>query len=161
MSERTDSTFDLEGEAAWDIADKCEQAREQWAHDALETARTNTDYGELFRRALVVQEKMRWCASELEELSVKAECFHHYEVEANKELVPDELPDYYRADFVSEAGESRNTVFPDDTGADLKSLSDDLGDLLSTETFDSLQHLAALWDAHWARRHDVNEPVTK
>jgi hypothetical protein len=104
---------------------------------------------------------MRWCEAELEELSVKAACFTHSEVEANKELVPDELADCYRADFVAEAGESRNTVFPADTWADLKSLSDDMSDILTTETFDSLKHLADLWEAHWARRHDVNEPVTK
>ena len=36
-----------------------------------------------------------------------------------------------------------------------------LDDLFSREDFDSLKHLAALWDAYWARRHDVNEPVTK
>jgi hypothetical protein len=161
MTERIDSTFDVEGESAWELSERLEPIREQWAADVQKTARENADYGELFRRALIVQTKLRWCAAELEELSIKAACLRDGEIGANLELVPDELADCYRADFRAEACEDCHTVFPGETWADLKSLSDDLGDMFSTETFDSLQYLADLWETHWARHHDVNESVKK
>lgn len=161
MTERTDSTFDVEGESAWDIADKCEAVREQWASDAQKTAREDADYGELFRTALIVRERLGWCWAEVERIANEAAVLRRIEVAANKEAVPEELSGIYRADFRAEAEEDANTVFPADTADNLQSVAGDLSDLFSTETFDRLKFLADLWEAHWARRHDVNEPVTK
>ncbi len=104
---------------------------------------------------------LRNCALELESLANEAKALRDFEVEENREEIPDEVRGMMRAQMRDEADESRFTVFPADTAENLQSVADALDDLFHREDFDSLKHLAALWEAHWARRHDVNEPVTK
>ena len=158
---RTDSTFDLEGEAAWELSDKCDQVQDGWHDRARALSMTDPLYGELFRRALIVQAHLRNYALELESIANEAKALHDFEVEENREEVPDDVRGMMRAQMRDEAEDMPYTVFPADTAENLQSVADALDDLFSREDFDSLKFLADLWDAHWARRHDVNEPVTK
>ena len=158
---RTDSTFDIEGESAWELSDKCDQVQECWQARARKLAMYDQAYGELFRRALIVRDHLRNYALELELLSNEAKALHDFEVEENREEVPDEVRGMMRAQMRDEADESRFTVFPAETADNLQSVADALDDLFHTETFDSVKLLADLWQAHWARRHDVDQPVTK
>ena len=158
---RTNSTFDIEGESAWELSDKCDQVQEGWAFRALKLAMRDPIYGELFRRALIVRDRMRNYALELESLANEAKALRDFEVEENREEVPDEVRGMMRAQMRDEADESRFTVFPAETAENLQSVADALDDLFHREDFDSVKLLADLWQAHWARRHDVNEPVTK
>ncbi len=160
MSERTDSTFDVEGELAWELSDRCDQVQEGWQTRARNLAADDAAYGELFRRALIVRERLRGCALELEALANEAKAFHDFEVSENREEIPDEVRGMMRAQMRDEADDIRYTVFPADTSENLQSVADALDDLFHTETFDSVKLLADLWQAHWARNHDVNEPVT-
>ena len=158
---RTDSTFDLEGESAWELSDKCDIIQEGWQARARKLAAYNPAYGELFRRALIVRDHLRNYALELESLANEAKALRDFEVEENREEVPDEVRGIMRAQMRDEADESRFTVFPAETAENLQSVADALDDLFHREDFDSVKLLADLWQAHWARRHDVNEPVTK
>ena len=158
---RTDSTFDVEGEAAWALSNDCDIIQECWQARARKLAMCDPAYGELFRRALIVWDHLRNYALELESISNEAKALHDFEVEENREEVPDEVRGMMRAQMRDEADESRYTAFPAETAENLQSVADALDDLFHTETFDSVKLLADLWEAHWARRHDVNEPVTK
>jgi len=153
--------FDYEGEAAWELSDKCDQVQEGWAFRALKLATDDAAYGELFRRALIVQDHLRNYALELESIANEAKALHDFEVEENREEIPDEVRGMMRAQMRDEADESRFTVFPAETSENLQAVADALDDLFHTETFDSVKLLADLWQAHWARNHDVNEPVTE
>ena len=153
--------FDYDGEADWAVSDLCDQVQEGWAFRALNLAADDAAYGELFRRALIVQDHLRNYALELESLANEAKALRDFEVAENREEVPDEVHGMMRAQMRDEADESRFTVFPAETAENLQSVADALDDLFHREDFDSLKHLADLWEAHWARRHDVNEPVTK
>lgn len=153
--------FDLDGEIEWELSDKCDIIQEGWQSRALKLAMRDPLYGELFRRALIVRERLRGCALELEALANEAKAFHEFEIGENREEIPDEVRGMTRAQMRDEADDSRHTVFPADTAENLKSVADALDDLFSREDFDSVKHLADLWEAHWARSHDVNEPVTK
>ena len=158
---RTDSTFDLEGEAAWELSDKCDIVQDGWLARARKLAMYDPAYGELFRRALIVWDRLRGCALELESISNEAWALHDFEVSENREEIPDEVRGDLRAQMRDEADEDRYIVFPADTAENLQSVADALDDLFHREDFDSLKFLADLWEAHWARTHDVNEPVTK
>lgn len=158
---RTDSIFDREGEVSWTLSNECDIVQDGWRDRARALSMTDPLYGELFRRALIVQAHLRSCALEIESLANEAKALHDFEVEENREEVPDEVRGMMRAQMRDEAEESRFTAFPSDTAENLQSVADALDDLFSREDFDSLKHLADLWEAHWARRHDVNEPVTK
>lgn len=158
---RTDSTFDREGEVSWTLSNECDIVQDGWHDRARALSMTDTLYGELFRRALIVRDHLRNYALELESLANEAKALHDFEVEENREEIPDEVRGMMRAQMRDEADESRFTVFPADTAENLQSVADALDDLFHREDFDSLKHLADLWQAHWARRHDVNEPVTK
>ena len=153
--------FDYDGEADWAVSDLCDQVQEGWAFRARKLAADDAAYGELFRRALIVRDHLRNYALELESLANEAKALHDFEVEENREEIPDEVRGMMRGQMRDEADESRFTVFPADTAENLQSVADALDDLFHTETFDSVKLLADLWEAHWARRHDVNEPVTK
>lgn len=153
--------FDYEGEADWAVSDLCDQVQEGWQSRALKLAMRDPLYGELFRRALIVRDHLRNYALELESIANEAKALHDFEVEENREEIPDEVCGMMRAQMRDEADDSRFTVFPADTAENLQSVADALDDLFSREDFDSLKFLADLWQAHWARRHDVNEPVTK
>ena len=153
--------FDYEGEADWAVSDMCDQIQEGWAFRALKLAADDAAYGELFRRALIVRDRMRNYALELESLANEAKALRDFEVEENREEIPDEVHGVMRAQMRDEADERRFTVFPAETSENLQAVADALDDLFHTETFDSVKLLADLWQAHWARRHDVNEPVTK
>lgn len=159
--ERTDSTFDVEGEVSWALSNECNIVQEGWQTRARNLAADDAAYGELFRRALVVRDRLRNYAQELESLANEAKALHDFEVEENREEVPDEVRGMMRAQMRDEAEDVPYTVFPADTAENLQSVAEALDDLFHREDFDSLKHLADLWDAHWARRHDVNEPVTK
>ena len=153
--------FDYEGEAEWAISDLCDQVQEGWMMRSINLAMRDPIYGELFRRALIVQDHLRNYALELESIANEAKALHDFEVEENREEIPDEVRGMMRAQMRDEADERRFTVFPAETAENLQSVADALDDLFHTETFDSVKLLADLWQAHWARRHDVNEPVTK
>ena len=157
---RTDSTFDVEGEAAWELSNDCDIIQEGWQARARSLSMTDPLYGELFRRALIVRDRLRNCALELESIANEAKALHDFEVEENREEVPDEVRGMMRAQMRDEAEDMPYTVFPADTAENLQSVADALDDLFSREDFDRLKFLADLWQAHWARRHDVNEPVT-
>ena len=161
MSERTNSTFDVEGEAAWELSDKCNQVQYGWHDRAWAMSMTNPLYGELFRRALIVRDHLRNYALELESLANEAKALHDFEVEENREEIQDEVRGMMRAQMRDEAEDIPYTAFPAETAENLQSVADALDDMFHTETFDSVKLLADLWQAHWARRHDVNEPVTK
>ena len=153
--------FDYEGEADWELSDLCDRVQEGWEFRALNLAADDAAYGELFRRALIVQDHLRNYALELESIANEAKALHDFEVEENREEIPDEVRGMMRAQMRDEADDRRFTVFPADTADNLQAVADALDDLFHTETFDSVKLLADLWQAHWARRHDVNEPVTK
>ena len=153
--------FDYEGEADWAVSDLCDRVQEGWQARARNLAMRDPLYGELFRRALIVRDRLRNYAQELESLANEAKALHDFEVEQNREEVPDEAHGDLRAQMRDEADESRFTVFPAETADNLQSVADALDDLFHREDFDSLKHLADLWQAHWARQHDVDEPVTK
>lgn len=158
---KTDSTFDVEGEAAWELSDKCDQVQDGWNDRARVLAMTDPLYGELFRRALIVRDHLRNYALELESIANEAKALHDFEVEENREEIPDEVRGMMRAQMRDEADESLFTAFPAETADNLQSVADALDDMFHTETFDSVKLLADYWQAHWARLHDVNEPVTK
>ena len=153
--------FDYEGEADWAVSDLCDQVQEGWQSRARNLAMDDAAYGELFRRALIVRDRLRGCALELEAIANEARAFHDFEVKENREEIPDEVRGDLRAQMRDEADEDRYIVFPADTAENLQSVADALDDLFHREDFDSLKFLADLWEAHWARTHDVNEPVTK
>jgi len=153
--------FDYEGEADWAVSDLCDQVQEGWAFRALKLAADDAAYGELFRRALIVGDHLRNYALELESLANEAKALRDFEVEENREEIPDEVHGMMRAQMRDEAEDVPYTVFPADTAENLQAVADALDDLFHTETFDSVKFLADLWEAHWARTHDVNEPVTK
>jgi len=153
--------FDYDGEADWAVSDLCDQVQEGWQARARNLAMRDPLYGELFRRALIVRDRLRNYAQELESLANEAKALHDFEVEENREEVPDEVRGMMRAQMRDEADETRFTVFPAETADNLQAVADALDDLFHTETFDSVKLLADLWQAHWARTHDVNEPVTK
>ena len=153
--------FDYEGEAAWELSDKCDQVQEGWAFRALKLAADDAAYGELFRRALIVGDHLRNCALELESIANEAKALRDFEVEENREEIPEGLGGIYSRQLCDEADDIPYTVFPADTAENLQSVADALDDLFHTETFDSVKLLADFWQAHWARHHDVNEPVTK
>lgn len=158
---RTDSTFDGEGESAWTLSNNCDIVQEGWQARARSLSMTDPLYGELFRRALIVRDRLRNYALEIESIANEAKALHDFEVGANRDEIPDEVRGMVRAQMRDEADESRYTVFPADTADNLQSLADAIDDLFSREDFDSLKHLADLWEAHWARHHDANEPVTE
>ena len=91
MTERTDSTFDVEGERAWELSDKCDQVQEGWQARARNLAMRDPLYGELFRRALIVRDHLRNYALELESIANEAKALHDFEVEENREEIPDEV----------------------------------------------------------------------
>jgi hypothetical protein len=153
--------FDYDGEADWAVSDLCDQVQEGWMMRGINLAMRDTLYGELFRRALIVRERLRNYALELESIANEARALHGFEAEENRAEIPDEVRGMMRAQMLNEADESPCTVFPADTADNLQSVADALDDLFSTETFDSVKLLADLWEAHWARHHDVNEPVTE
>ena len=153
--------FDYEGEAEWAISDLCDQVQEGWMMRSINLAMRDPIYGELFRRALIVQDHLRNYALELESLANEAKALRDFEVEENREEIPDEVHGMMRAQMRDEADERRFTVFPAETAENLQSVADALDDLFHTETIDSVKLLADLWQAHWARRHDVDQPVTK
>jgi hypothetical protein len=161
MSERTDSTFDVDGELEWELSDQCDQVQEGWMMRGINLATRDPLYGELFRRALIVRDRLRNYALELESLANEAKALHDFEAAENREEIPDEVRGMMRAQMRDEADDSPCTVFPADTADNLQSVADALDDLFSREDFDSLKLLADLWEAHWARHHDVNEPVTE
>jgi len=153
--------FDYEGEADWAVSDLCDQVQEGWQARALKLAMDDPIYGELFRRALIVRDRLRNYALELESIANEAKALRDFEVEENREEIPDEVHGMMRAQMRDEADETRFTVFPAETSENLQAVADALDDLFHTETFDSVKLLADLWEAHWARNHDANEPVTK
>lgn len=158
---KTDSIFDREGEVSWTLSNECDIVQDGWHDRARALSMTDLLYGELFRRALIVRDHLRNYALELESLANEAKALHDFEVEENREEVPDEVRGMMRAQIRDEADDRRFTVFPAETADNLQAVADALDDLFHTETFDSVKLLADLWEAHWARRHDVNEPVTK
>jgi hypothetical protein len=153
--------FDLDGELEWELSDQCDQVQEGWMMRGINLATRDPLYGELFRRAVIVRDRLRNYALELESIANEAKALHGFEAEENREEIPEGLRGIMRAQMRDEADESPCTVFPADTADNLQSVADALDDLFHTETFDSVNLLADLWQAHWARHHDVNEPVTE
>lgn len=155
--------FDLAGELVGDLEKAEEELRDDWNAEKRRLIRKDAEYGELFRRALVVRLRMIACAAELEALAAKAAELREAEVAAYREMMPEELEECsWASELREDAASDLVTAFPESTADDLRGLAEHVLEAANhLEGCETLQALGALFEKHWGRDNDVNNPLAQ